>query len=157
MLYSRLSLTALLMLQAVSFAQGDHLNQMYQKFAGNIEGQWHTAAWAGELYETWRIDPGDDLIQNAVYFEKSDTTYRAQSHIKIVDDTLILFTVIRNSNPKIFQATSISADSIVFENSDYKNPSKVIYRLLDDNNFQRTISGFEDDHPVSYTFNFKRR
>ena len=82
--------------------------------------------------------------------------YREQSRIGIVDNKLILFTVIENANPKIFQATIVTSDSVVFENSDYKNPTKVVYRFIAINTFHRTISGLEKDHNVSYTFNFTR-
>lgn len=47
-------------------------------------------------------------------------------------------------------------DSVVFKNSDYKNPYKVVYHLIDKDNFHRTITGMENDSLVSYTFRFKR-
>ena len=144
----------LFILQMIS--PNDRLAKLYFHFAQNIEGKWRAPAWSGQLHETWYVDPDNWLTQQAVYFEKTDTTYRAQSRIGIVSNKLILYTVIENANPKIFQATIVTSDSVVFENSDYKNPSKVVYRFIDINTFHRTISGLEKDHAVSYTFNFTR-
>jgi len=47
----------------------------------------------------------------------------------------------------------MSDDRIVFENSDYSNPSKVTY-MLHDNRFDRKIEGMEDGKSVEYTFHF---
>lgn len=148
-------LALLLSLQANTSA-GD-LEQIYKTLAGRLVGKWQSPAWSGQLSESWRVGEDGWLHQHAYYYEQSDTTYRAQSKIEIVGNDLILFSVIENSSPKIFKATTFSTDSVVFENSDYKNPYKVVYRLIDQANFHRTITGMENDSMVSYTFRFKRR
>jgi len=136
--------------------QDNKSEDSYDKIVNHLMGQWQSKAWSGHLHETWSIGSDNWLTQEAFYFEESDTSYRANSKIEQVDNELILFSVIKNSTPKIFKATIIQPDSIVFENSDYKNPFKVVYFFDDINNYRRTITGLENDSLVSYTFNFKR-
>ena len=132
------------------------LESVYNTLAENLVGDWQSPAWSGQLSESWGVGEDGWLHQQAYYFEESDTTYRAKSKIEQVGNELILFSVIENSNPKIFKATIMGMDSVVFENSDYRNPYKVVYHLIDEDNFHRTITGMENDSLVSYTFKFKR-
>ena len=143
-----------LILQAVISAKD--VGEIYDTFAKNLVGKWKSPAWSGQLSETWRVGEDGWLQQQAYYFEQSDTTYRSQSKIEQVGNALILFSVIEDSNPKIFKSAMVSNDIIVFKNSDYKNPNQVTYLLMDPNHFQRTITGMENDSLVSYTFKFKR-
>lgn len=143
----------LLLVTAIS-ANG--LDRVYNSLAKHLVGTWQSPAWSGRLSETWRVGEDGWLHQQAYYFEEADTSYRAHSKIEKVGDDLILFTVIENSNPKIFKSVMISDDIVVFKNSDYKNPYEVTYHLMDKNHFQRTITGMENDSLVSYTFKFKR-
>ena len=128
----------------------------YDILVKHLVGEWQSPAWSGQLSEIWQVGEDGWLHQQAYYFEGADTTYRAQSKIEQVDDDLILFTVIENSNPKIFKSSLVSTDSVVFKNSDYNNPYEVVYHLMDKNHFQRTITGMENYSLVSYTFKFKR-
>lgn len=132
------------------------LEEIYNTFVKNLVGKWKSPAWSGQLSESWRVGEDGWLHQQAYYYEGSDTTYRSQSKIERVGNDLILFSVIENSNPKIFKSAMISNDIIVFKNSDYKNPNEVTYVLMGRNDFQRTITGMENDSLVSYTFKFKR-
>jgi hypothetical protein len=132
------------------------LESVYKTLVRNLVGKWQSPAWSGQLNETWQVGEDNWLHQQVYYFEQSDTTYRAQSKIEKVGDNLILFSVIENSNPKIFKSTKVSADSIVFVNNDYRNPYKVVYHLIDKDHLNRTITGMENDSLVGYTFKFKR-
>ena len=89
-------------------------------------------------------------------FLSMNTMYSAMTKIEKVGDEIILFSVIKNSNPKIFKAIKVKNETIVFENKDYKNPYQVKYEFLDKNNYRRTITGVEKDSLVSYSFNFKK-
>lgn len=149
--------TFMLILSLFQTGQQSKKNEhFYNKIAHHLVGSWQAKAWSGDLHETWTIGTDSWLIQQAFYFEKTDTSYRAHSKIERVKDDLILFTVIKDSTPKIFKATNVQPDSIVFENRDYKNPYKVVYFFDDENHYRRTITGFEQDSLVSYTFNFKK-
>jgi len=133
-----------------------HTDPVYENMAGHLVGSWTAGAWAGVLNETWTR--GDDgwLYQTAFYYEGMDTTYRAHSKIEKVGDDLILFSVIRNANPKIFKAVTIDADSIAFENSDYESPFRVVYFFGPKERFQRTISGYDNGRLITFTFDFNR-
>lgn len=132
------------------------LGEIYDTFVKNLVGKWKSPAWTGELSESWRVGEDGWLHQQAYYYEGSDTTYRSQSKIERVGNALILFSVIENSNPKIFKSAMISNDIIVFKNSDYKNPYEVTYVLMGRDDFQRIITGMENDSLVTYTFKFRR-
>lgn len=148
-------LTAILFFLQTAISAND-LEQVYDTLVKHLVGEWQSPAWSGQLSETWEVGEDNWLHQQAYYFEQSDTTYRAQSKIEKVGADLILFSAIENLNPKIFKATMVSTDSVVFENSDYENPYKVVYHLIDKDHFHRTITGAENDSLVSYTFDFKR-
>ena len=134
-----------------SFDQKDHLN-----LERKLSGKWIAKAFNGELHEEWILDKNGWMQQTGHYIEETDTSYNANTRIEKIHDDIILFSVIKNSNPKIFKAISVTDDEIVFKNDDYKNPYQVNYKFLTKDKYQRTITGYEKDSLVVYTFNFGR-
>ena len=130
------------------------IDQMYTTLKNKLNGNWSSKAWDGTLYESWTIDTNGHISQKAEYIEKQEVLYKSMNKIEVVNNEIILFTVIDGNNPKIFKATSYTDNSIVFENKDYKNPNKVVYNFINKGEFQRTISGIEGGEPTSYTFDF---
>ena len=128
----------------------------YEAIKERLKGNWSSPAWSGQLDETWSVDPNSHIVQTASYSEEGVVSYSASNKIEIVGEEWVLFTVIKDSNPKIFKATSVTKDKIVFENSDYANPNKVVYEFTSPDTFKRTISGLENGEPSSYTFTFTR-
>ncbi len=126
-----------------------------KKLKSSLVGSWKSDAWDGQLLETWSIDEQGNLIQQNKYIEQDKILYEATSKIEIIGDELILISVIKDSNPKIFKATNIRENDVTFENSEYKNPSKVTYDL-GVSTYKRTISGIQNEMPTSYTFEFKK-
>lgn len=124
------------------------------EYKKHLEGTWIAPAWDGVLKETWHVGQDGHLHQTAEYIEDGQVLYASASKIEKVGDDLILFSVIKDSNPKIFKATSFSAHEIIFENTEYSNPNKVIYTFDDKGPFKRTISGIEQEKPTTYTFDF---
>lgn len=121
----------------------------------NLIGSWSSPAWDGRLDESWELDKNGHLIQSAQYIEDQKVLFESSNKMEMVNNELILFSVIKGSNPKIFKATSWSENSITFENSDYTNPDKVIYDFISDKEFHREISGIENNEFSKYTFKFK--
>lgn len=121
-----------------------------------LSGKWIAKAFDGELHEMWKLDEDGWMIQEGYYIEKNDTSYSAKTKIEGVNKQLILFSVIKDARPKIFQATERSDSKIIFENKDYKNPYEVVYEFIDINNYKRTIKGLENDSLVTYIFEFKK-
>lgn len=136
---------------------GEIKNNDELNLESKLSGKWIAEAFDGELHENWQL--GDDgwMLQKGYYIEKADTSYSAQTRIEKVNNELILFSVIKNSTPKIFQAIEQSNNKIVFENRDYRNPYKVTYEFFDSNKYVRTIEGLENDSLVIYTFDFKKQ
>ena len=129
----------------------DHLN-----LKSKLEGKWTAKAFDGELHEEWMLNEFGWMQQQGYYIEKSDTSYSAKTQIQKVGEDIILFSVIKNSNPKIFKSVLLEEDVIVFENDDYKNPFQVKYEFLSDQKYRRTIRGRENDSLVIYEFNFEK-
>lgn len=121
-----------------------------------LEGRWEAAAFSGTLHESWKLGTDGWMQQEGYYIEAQDTVYSAKTKIEKVEDEVILFSVIAQSAPKIFKATELSSDKMVFENSDYKNPFRVTYEFSGKEGYKRTITGYEKDSLVRYVFQFKR-
>lgn len=129
----------------------DHLT-----LESKLSGKWISKAFNGELHEEWKLNNKGWMQQEGYYIEKGDTTYAAQTQIQLVGDDIILFSVIRNSNPKIFKSIRKDENKIVFENDDYNNPFQVKYEFLSNEKYRRTIKGYENDSIVIYEFNFEK-
>ena len=121
-----------------------------------LVGKWQAPAWDGYLNESWKVGSDGHLHQEAIYEENGEVLYRSHSKIEKVGEDLILFSVIKDNPPKIFKATDVSNSKIIFENSDYQNPDKVVYLFESGKPFQRVISGTEKGEATSYTFDFRR-
>lgn len=128
----------------------------YLKLKNKLEGNWQAKAFDGVLNEEWTLGENGWMQQQGYYIEEKDTSYSAKTRIVKVDEEVILFSVIKNSNPKIFRAISLTDNQIIFENKDYKNPFLVTYEFLDKMNYRRTIKGYEGDSLIVYVFNFKK-
>lgn len=129
----------------------DHLN-----LENKLSGKWTAKAFDGELHEEWRLNASGWMQQEGFYIENTDTSYAAISQIQKVGDDLILFSVIRDSNPKIFKSIDLEENRIIFKNDDYKNPYQVKYEFLSNQNYKRTITGLENDSLVIYEFDFEK-
>ena len=127
------------------------------KLESKLSGKWIAKAFDGELHEAWQLDKDGWMLQKGYYIEGVDTSYSAQTKIEKVNEQLILFSVIKNSTPKIFQAKERFDNKILFENKDYRNPFEVVYEFIDSGNYRRTIKGMENDSLVTYVFNFKKQ
>jgi hypothetical protein len=121
-----------------------------------LSGKWIAKAFDGELHEEWKLNSNGWMQQAGYYIENIDTSYTAITQIQKVENDIILFSVIKNSNPKIFKSISLEENKIIFENNDYKNPYQVKYEFLSSKKYKRTIRGYENDSLVIYEFNFKK-
>lgn len=149
------SIILFLFLAINQFGISQNINEL-PKLESFLSGSWSSEAWGGVLNESWEIGKDGHLIQSAQYIENGQVLYESNSKIENVRGTMILFSVIKDNNPKIFKATSWSKTHITFENDDYRNPSMVKYEFVSKDNFKRTISGMEKEVPTSFTFNFRR-
>lgn len=141
----------LLMVLISCYHQKDNLDLQLK-----LSGKWTAKAFDGELHEEWALNSDGWMQQKGHYIENNDTTYTATSQIQKVGEEIILFSVIKNSNPKIFKSVHRDDNQIVFENDDYNNPYQVIYEFISDLEYKRTITGKEKDSVVGYEFHFKK-
>ena len=143
-------------LEAQFRARDSFLPPKLPNYQSYLSGNWSSKAWDGILNESWEMGIDGHLHQSAQYLENGQVLYEANNKIEMVKGELILFTVIKDANPKIFKASSWDEKSITFENSDYSNPNVVIYKFITPTAFNRTIKGVENGQPTSYTFKFKK-
>ena len=121
-----------------------------------LSGKWEATAFDGKLKEEWHLDETGWMIQKGIYVEKGDTLYNATTKMEEVGGELILLSVIKDSNPKVFKSIERTASKIIFENNDYNNPYKVEYEFISPTHYRRTIEGLEQDSLVRYVFEFKK-
>ena len=121
-----------------------------------LSGKWQAKAFDGELREEWKLEKNGWMQQKGVYIENNDTSYSAITRIEKIGHEVILFSVIKDSTPKIFKAISVSENEIVFENKDYKNPYQVKYEFFTGSTYRRTITGLGNDSLATYEFNFEK-
>lgn len=131
------------------------ITQIFETLKKSLPGKWRSKAWDGWLDETWWVDTDGNLRQTAAYSENEVVSYKAKNKIELIDDQLVLISIIEGSDPRVFQATFFDHRQVVFYNSMYDNPSRVTY-LIGDNKFERTIGGMEDGKPSRYTFKFNK-
>ena len=129
----------------------DHLN-----LESKLSGQWIAKAFDGELHETWTLNGHGWMQQQGYYIENNDTTYAATTQIQKAGQDIVLLSVIKDANPKIFKSVTREDNRIIFENDDYKNPYQVTYEFLSNETYRRTIRGYEQDSLVVYEFNFRK-
>ena len=134
----------------------NYQSEDYLNLKDKLAGKWKANAFSGELHEEWNLEKNGWMMQQGYYIENNDTSYSAITRIEKIGTDVILFSVIKNSNPKIFKAISIGDNEMVFENKDYKNPYQVKYEFVTENNYRRTIKGIENDSLVTYEFNFEK-
>ena len=121
-----------------------------------LTGNWTSTAWAGILNESWTLGQDGHMSQSSQYLEDGIVLYESSiQKLKIIGKDIVLFSVIKDNDPKIFKATAYSKNQIIFENTEYSNPNKVVYDFGPDGAFNRTISGFENAEPTTYTFEFR--
>lgn len=131
--------------------QTDPLN-----LAPKLAGKWTARAFDGELHEEWQLGSDGWMEQQGYYIEAGDTTYAAKTRIWQLGDEIILTSVIKDANPKIFKSVGKSDSKLVFENGDYQNPFQVTYEFISNNIYRRTIRGYANDSLVAYEFNFRK-
>lgn len=127
------------------------------KLEDKLSGKWKATAFDGELHEEWMLNEDGWMMQEGHYIEQNDTSYSAFTLIQKIKNEVILLSVIKNADPKIFKAESVKENEIVFSNSDYKNPFEVKYEFFAEDSYRRTIKGYESDSLVTYEFNFERQ
>ncbi len=130
--------------------------KIYDRMSEALTGQWKAKAWDGQLSESWRLNRQGILEQQAQYDENGIISYEARNRVEIVGEDILLFTWIKDGNPKIFKATSWTKNQIIFQNADYSYPNTLVYQFSEDDQFSRTIRGIENGQAAEYQFLFTR-
>lgn len=149
--------TLFFLISALIFScnENDKAND-YLNLETKLSGKWIAKAFDGELHEEWKLNNNGWMEQEGYYIENKDTVYAAKTQIQKVGNDTILFSVIKNANPKIFKVIRSQENKIIFENDDYKNPYQVKYEFFSSQSYKRTIKGYENDSLVTYEFHFNK-
>lgn len=137
--------------------QNENVQKDHLMLESKLAGKWKARAFDGELHEEWKLNAQGWMQQQGYYIEGTDTSYAAVTQIEQLNDEIILFSIIRNSSPKIFKSVLTATDKMIFENKDYKNPFEVTYEFISDQKYRRTIKGYENDSLVVYEFDFEKQ
>jgi hypothetical protein len=121
-----------------------------------IVGEWQAEVWDGLMIETWSKIDAAVFEGKVVYLEGRDTVYSSTSRIEKVGGEWMLFNVIQNSSPMIFQATSYAASHLLFENAAYGNTRQIRFDFEEGFRFKRTVIGEIDGKPGNSIFNFEQ-
>ena len=123
-----------------------------------LEGNWQAKAFDGELHEYWQTAAEDLFLKKGYYIEDNDTSYWEVAKITKINNDLLIIAIPMGNEPIVFKATTISSDEVVFENQSHSGhqPTKVVYKFVDETHFTRTTSGSNQGQPFSTEYSFVR-
>ena len=116
-------------------------------------GEWRTAAFSGEMHETWREAAPGILEQAGRDLEQGDTLYSQTVRIERIGGRLYLIALPRGSMPRIYGGPTAVKDSVIFENMDYQNPTRIVYRQTGEG-YERNTYGMEDGEEIAIIHRF---
>jgi Domain of unknown function (DUF6265) len=117
-----------------------------------LTGKWtRTNAKPGRSgFEIWQKTSTTEMNGRGINLKGTDTTFVEKLKI-IVKENAVFYVadVPQNKEPVLFKATSLTASSIVFENTQHDFPKKIAYEF-DGQKLKATISG--DGKAIDYWF-----
>lgn len=128
-----------------------------QNLIDQLIGTWHTEVFGGNLYTSWQNDSQGGYVGSGVFLEGQDTTYREHVRFFLLGEKWMLVASPVDYEPYVFELTSSSENELVFENSRFQNPQKIVYQLKADGTFYRRTEGRNNDGmPTQNEYFFKR-
>lgn len=116
-----------------------------QNLFQHLPGHWECDAFGGKLYTSWAAQYDGSYYGHGVFLDGADTTYRETLRLFQLEGKWLLLATPENNDPFIFEAKTMTANEVVFENKNYRNPKKVLYRLEPDGTFYRRTEGENAD------------
>ncbi|GEP52154.1 hypothetical protein FNO01nite_28260 [Flavobacterium noncentrifugens] len=122
-------------------------------------GTWENKTPKGNIYETWSKASNDELIGKSYIVKQKDTIIF--ENIRLIQDKAGFFYIptVKNQNgglPVRFEATTISATQLVFENPQHDFPKTISYTKISSDSLLAEISGTKNEQERKQTFSMKR-
>jgi hypothetical protein len=117
-----------------------------------LAGSWtRTNAKPGRSgFEFWQRVSSTEMTGRGINLKGTDTTFVEKLKIIVKENSIFYVAdVPQNKEPVLFQATSVTKSSIVFENPQHDFPKKIVYEF-DGTKLKATISG--DGKSIDYWF-----
>lgn len=128
--------------------------------AGWLIGNWGNASAEGELTEFWK-KTNDSVYHGESYFVvKNDTVFSESIELEDAKGKLTYIVTTPEENdakPVRFEMTTITNDSIVFENPQHDFPNKITYTKITNGSLVARIYGTQNGKPATRIFTMARQ
>lgn len=124
-------------------------------------GKWGHTSKEGTLTETW-VKTNDSVYKGATYFVVGgkDTVFAETVDLIQENDKLAYIASVPGQNkekPVRFDMTSISDNTIIFENPAHDYPNKIVYNKIGNDSVFAEIFGVQKGKPATEKFAMKRQ
>lgn len=107
-----------------------------------LEGAWVAEAFGGEIHERWEAGRGGTLVKAEGYFvADGDTTYSERVTIGRLGEGTYLVAHPSTGGVMVWEQAASTPTSMIFENENVPNPSRIVYAFVADGTFTRTLHG----------------
>lgn len=123
-------------------------------------GEWENRSGEGDFVENWKKVNDSLYMGESFFIVKGDTVFAEK--VALVDIygkmSYNVSVVGQNENEAVpFTMTSISDESVIFENPEHDFPSKITYNRVAPDSLVAEISGTKGGKPASELFKMKRK
>ncbi len=121
----------LIIVMVFMFAAGvsaQSVEQDFEKSTKILAGEWKLDG--KEVYESWRTD-GGSFVGKGFRIRDNVESVTETLEVKVIDGAVYYLATVPNQNNGAavrFKLSSVTDDSVVFENPDHDFPKKIVYR-----------------------------
>lgn len=122
-------------------------------------GTWKSETQKGSLYESWQQQDKGLLLGKSYFLKAGDTIMLETIKLTQLKDGLFYLPSVKNQNngkEVAFKASSVTTDTLVFDNPMHDFPQKIGYYRLENNSLRAEISGYKNGKHEVRTFLMKR-
>lgn len=130
----------------------------------DTETHWLLGNWCSNnptmnAYENWTLKDYNHLIGESFVLVQSDTVFFEKIDLQQTKKGWEYVVTVRNQNneqPVHFLATSICADSLVFENRKHDYPNRIVYKKINNDSLVACIFGYQNGKATTEVFPMKK-
>lgn len=129
------------------------------QLASWLLGTWESKTQKGSLYESWQQQDDLVLLGKSYFLKAGDTITLENIKLTQLKDGLFYLPSVKNQNngkEVAFKASSVTTDTLVFDNPAHDFPQKIGYYRLENDSLRAEISGYKNGKHEVRTFLMKR-
>lgn len=129
------------------------------QLASWLLGTWESETQKGSLYESWQQQDKGLLLGKSYFLKAGDTIMLETIKLTQLKDGLFYLPNVKNQNngkEVVFKASSVTTDTLVFDNPTHDFPQKIGYYRLENDSLRAEISGYKNGKHEVRTFLMKR-